>query len=61
MYVCTQKYHTDDVTLPYLDGDSDWWRHYIILSKEFLRSFFSDVILQGNQWWRREMSAVLSS
>ena len=46
------KFHTDDAPLPWRgDGAS-------LAGKFFARS--SDVILQGNQWWLRKKSAVLS-
>ena len=72
-----QKFHTDDVSLPrssrcfwlvmqrgksastnqkhHLDQGSDRSSVWNFCTR------FSDVISRGNQWWRREMSAVFSA
>ena len=73
--VRVQTFHTDDVSLPrsglvlltcwkfalsnqkayhYPDLGNDTWSAWNFSAR------FSDVILRGNQWWRREMSAVRS-
>ena len=61
-----QKFHADDVSLPRSGlSASDWLKQYpdlgsVTSSVGNSRDHFSDVISQGNRWWRCEMLSVFS-
>ena len=53
-----QKFHTDDASLPRSGMGSASGLIEVPLVEIYAR--FSDSISRGDQWWRREMSAVFS-